>query len=66
MTTTWSKRDENNARRIAARAGLAITKSRAQQSMDNYGAFMLFDPSTNQVVDGLRHELTPPIVQAAR
>ena len=38
-----SKTTENRVRRKACRMGYAVHKSRARESLDNYGAFMLVD-----------------------
>ena len=50
---------EARARRAAKRAGLRAVKSRKQESLDNFGGFMLVDLQTNGVVDGRRYDLTP-------
>jgi hypothetical protein len=46
------------ARRAARSAGLMACKSRQDYSWDNQGGFMLVDPYTNSVVEGVRFELT--------
>jgi hypothetical protein len=48
---------EARARRAARRAGLIARKSRLN-SIDNFGEFMLVDPSTNFAVAGSRFDLS--------
>jgi hypothetical protein len=51
---------EQRARRAARRAGLVARKSHWRiDSADNFGGFMLVDPTTNMVVDGSRFDLSP-------
>jgi hypothetical protein len=48
------------ARRAAKRVGLYARKSRWRAgSIDNYGEFMLVDPSTNLAVAGFRFDMSP-------
>jgi hypothetical protein len=47
---------EARARRAAKRLGLAIQKSRESYHLNNQGRFRVFNPSTNQVVDGVDFE----------
>lgn len=50
---------EAQARRAAKKAGLQALKSRRQQSIDNFGGFMLVEPDGNYVVAGERFDLEP-------
>jgi hypothetical protein len=51
---------ESRARRAARRAGLIVRKSRWRlNSNDNYGGFMIVDPSTNIPVYGFQCDLDP-------
>jgi hypothetical protein len=63
VTTMLEDREDKNtearARRAAKRAGLIARKSRWRAgSVDNYGGFMLVDPSTNGAVAGVRFDMT--------
>ena len=49
---------DSRARRAAKRVGLTARKSRRQQSLDNFGGYMLVDPERNFVVAGSSFELT--------
>lgn len=47
------------ARRAAMSSGYSARKSRwHRDSIDNYGEFMLIDPSTGVAVAGFRYDLT--------
>jgi hypothetical protein len=51
---------EQRARRAARRAGLVAKKTRWRLgSIDNYGWFMLIDPSTSFCLAGERFDMTP-------
>jgi hypothetical protein len=51
------------ARRAAHRVGLVARKSRWRaNTIDNFGGFMLVDPSTNFAVDGIRYDLSAEYV----
>lgn len=53
------KARENALRRQARRLGLVLRKSRARHwSIDNQGAYVLFDAAGGGVVTGSRWELT--------
>ena len=56
--TKEKKRLDGKARRIAAKHGCAIKKSRKAESLDNLGGYMLVDVSTNGVISGRRFDLT--------
>ena len=58
------KVSEARARRAAKRVGLIARKSRRMRSCDNFGGFMLIEPHSNGVVEGLRFELTAEDVLA--
>ena len=50
---------EARARRAAKRVDLCAKKSRWRLgSIDNYGQFILIDPSTNFPVEGFRFDMT--------
>jgi hypothetical protein len=54
---------EARARRAARRIGLMARKSRWRvNTIDNFGSFMLVDPSTNFAVDGIRYDLSAEYV----
>jgi hypothetical protein len=57
MQSTSREAVEARARRAAKRLGLIARKSRAGL-IDNFGDFMLIDPSGNRVVAGSRFNLT--------
>jgi hypothetical protein len=51
------------ARRAARKGGLIARKSRWRAgTIDNYGGFMLVDPSTGAAVDGTRFDLSAEYV----
>ena len=51
--------NDSAARRAARRVGLVAIKSRWRKySVDNFGDFMIVDPSSNFVVAGSRFDLT--------
>lgn len=55
----FEKALEARARKEAARIGLVARKSRWRvDSIDNYGGFMLVDPSLNTPVAGWRYDMT--------
>ena len=45
-------------RRAASKIGFRVHKSRARESLDNFGGYMLVDNHTNGVVDGARFDMT--------
>lgn len=50
---------DRRARAAAKRAGLLASRSRKRSgSVDNYGHFMLVDPTTNFIVAGERFDMT--------
>ena len=50
---------ENRARRMAARQGLQLVKSRARDPMSlSYGAYWLIDPNANTIKAGDPHRGT--------
>jgi hypothetical protein len=50
---------DSRAKSAAAKAGFKAIKSHCRKgSMDNYGHFMLIDPTSNYVVAGARFELS--------
>jgi hypothetical protein len=50
---------EQRARRAALKVGLLARKSRwRKDSADNFGEFMIVDPTNNSVVAGARFEMT--------
>ena len=54
---------ESSARRAAKRAGLVARKSRwRRNTADNRGGFMLVEPITNTVMNGVRFDLTADAV----
>jgi hypothetical protein len=54
---------EQRARRAARRVGLLAKKSRWRvDTLDNFGEFMLIDPSGNFVVAGSRFDLSAEAV----
>ena len=50
---------EARARRAAKSVGLVAVKSRGGYHSDNQGGFQLVDPYFNEVVEGLRFDLSP-------
>jgi hypothetical protein len=62
MTTTPAdlkrRATEARARRMAAREGFRMRKSRAALSHDNHGEFMLFDSNTNTIVGGEHFDMS--------
>lgn len=60
-----SSSDDSRLRRMAARAGYALRKSRWRMgSIDNFGGYMLVDPDTGGAVAGGRYDLTGSEVAA--
>lgn len=60
-----SPSDDSRLRRVAARAGYVLRKSRWHAgSIDNYGGYMLVDPDTGGAVAGGRFDLTGSEVAA--
>ncbi len=49
---------ENKMRRILAKSGYSMHKSRRQISVDNWGGYMIVDIYMNAVVAGSRFELS--------
>jgi hypothetical protein len=50
---------DSRVRRTARRAGLVARKSRWRaDSIDNWGEYMLVDPTTNFAVAGSRYDMT--------
>lgn len=50
---------DKRARAAAMRSGLVAQKSRWRaNSCDNYGGYMLIEPSQNRAVDGVRYDLS--------
>jgi hypothetical protein len=57
MTTSTENALDHRARRAAKRYGLIIRKSRRHVgSVDNFGEYMLVDPTTNFAVGGSRYD----------
>ncbi len=54
---TDDKARENYCRRWAKRLGLQIRKSRARESIDNYGGYMVIEIYKNIIMWGERFEL---------
>ncbi len=50
---------EARARRAAKRAGLRAVKSRKQESINNFGEFMLVELDSSFIVAGYEFNLTP-------
>ena len=51
---------DSRARRAARRIGYVVRKSRRHAgSLDNFGEFMILDPSMNFPVAGFRYDLGP-------
>lgn len=59
-----TKTEEAGLRRLAARNGLALKKSRGAIHADNLGGFMIVDPSLNAVVAGECFDLQARDVRA--
>lgn len=56
---TLARADDAHLRRLAARHGLILRKSRWRHgSIDNLGGYMLVDPETNGAVAGVCFDLT--------
>lgn len=51
------KTRENRIRRAAAREGKKICKSRAMESVDNYGGYMIVDLYNNSIEAGVRFDM---------
>jgi hypothetical protein len=58
LTSNISKASESKARRLAARLGFRIKKSRRGLSLHNFGEYMLYDAQTNFVIAGERFDWT--------
>jgi hypothetical protein len=62
MTTTPTdierRATEARARRMAARQGYSMRKSRAALSINNHGEFMLIDNNTNTIVGGEHFDMS--------
>lgn len=55
-----SKAMDSRARRAAKRAGLVAKRSRWRHgTVDNQGGFMVIEPRTNTVRDGVRFDMSP-------
>lgn len=54
---------ENKMRRILAKSGYSMHKSRRQIRVDNWGGYMIVDIYMNAVVAGSRFELSLPDVE---
>lgn len=55
---------DSQARRAAEKIGLVARKSRARESLDNFGGYMLIEPRQNFVVDGSRFDMSADDVVA--
>ena len=49
---------DSKARSVATRNGHRAIKSRAGESVDNHGGYMLVDAATNSIVAGVRFDLS--------
>ena len=49
---------DSKARSVARRNGHSAIKSRAGESVDNHGGYMLVDAATNSIVAGVRFDLS--------
>jgi hypothetical protein len=58
MLNRTEKALDYRARRAAEKVGLIVRKSRQQESVENYGGYMLVDIHTNGTVAGFRFDMT--------
>ena len=58
------KKREKRLRRALTRKGYALRKSRAGESLDNLGGYMIYDPCANLLVAGDHFNLTLDDVEA--
>ena len=57
ITMSDTKARENRLRRRLAKMGYLLRKSRASESLDNFGGYMIVDAYRNYVVAGSRFDL---------
>ena len=53
-----TKTKENRIRRALAKRGYLLRKSRAEESIDNFGGYMIVDANYNAVIAGERFNLS--------
>lgn len=61
---TAEKARENRLRKQAARQGYGIKKSRAKESLDNRGGYMVFNLAFNSIEFGARFDATLDDIEA--
>jgi hypothetical protein len=60
---TYTRTEEDRARRIARRYGLRVEKSRQRSlHLNNLGGLQLIDPNMNAVIAGANYDCTPDAI----